>query len=166
MTSQASRRRDTAVIFQRMGRVRLFAVFMRPTAQYDVETERGRELMLDHLDWLLDLEDEGRLFAGGPFRADRDKDEEQPGCSASEGPVIDAGGVFVIGAESVEEARLIAAREPFLRAGWRTCTVRTWLLNEGRAVPVGRQVSEDFHGADPTLGTASWERVDETGKGA
>ncbi|MEU7162652.1 hypothetical protein AB0A98_40505 [Streptomyces chrestomyceticus] len=69
MSDRFSRRRDTAAIVERMGRVRLFAVFMRPTAEYDVESERGRNLMLDHLDWLLDLEDEGRLFAGGPLRA-------------------------------------------------------------------------------------------------
>lgn len=159
MAARTSHRRDTDAIVQRMGRVRLFAVFMQPTRDYDVETGRGRELMLDHLDWLLDLEDEGRLFAGGPINYDA------PERIRSQDPVINATGVFIFAAGSLREAERIAAREPFFKAGWRTYTVCSWLLNEGRAIPVGRQVSEDFEAGDPTLGTASWERTERPAEG-
>ncbi|GCD32835.1 hypothetical protein OEIGOIKO_00553 [Streptomyces chrestomyceticus JCM 4735] len=160
MPDRFSRRRDTAAIVERMGRVRLFAVFMRPTAVYDVESPRGRDLMLDHLDWLLDLEDEGRLFAGGPLRAGG------PVGAPPRESGVDPTGFFVIGAASLEEAQELVAGEPFACAGWRTCVVHTWLLNEGVTISVGRRVEEIFGGPKPELGTASWERTDESGKGA
>ena len=35
-----------------------------------------------------------------------------------------------------------AASEPFERAGWRTHTICNWMLNEGAAVPLARQLVE------------------------
>jgi hypothetical protein len=41
---------------------------------------------------------------------------------------------------SREAAEEIAAAEPFERAGWRTPKVCTWMLNEGAAVALARQL--------------------------
>jgi hypothetical protein len=51
----------------RMGRVPLFAIFMRPTDRYDVSTAEGQELMRQHLQFQLELEDRGILLAAGPL---------------------------------------------------------------------------------------------------
>lgn len=125
-------------IYARMGGVPLYAVFMRPTERYDLDTEEGAELLRAHLQRLLEMEDAGRLLAGGPLNWG-----EPPGDGD---PIINAGGVFIIAAASREEAAAIADEDPFVVAGWRTYTVCTWKLNEGLAIPAGRAVYRSVHG--------------------
>jgi len=70
-----------------------------------------------HLAWLLELEQAGVLFASGPLLS---------------GPGVGPGsGVTVLRAPDEEAAGLIAAADPFVRAGLRTFEVHRWRLNEG-----------------------------------
>jgi uncharacterized protein YciI len=114
----------------RMGRVNLFAIFMRPTDKYDVSTPEGQDLMGQHLQFQLDLEDRGILLAAGPLNLQTPAPiGRRP--SAEPDPIVDASGMYFVAARTREDAESIAASEPFERAGWRTHTVCTWMLNEG-----------------------------------
>jgi hypothetical protein len=124
-----------AEIMPRMARLQLYAIFMRPTAKYDTESDEGRELMRRHLQFQLELEDNGTLLAAGPLddfgRAStlqRFRDSTPAGER-----LIDASGMYFIIAPSREA---VAASEPFEVAGWRTHTLCNWMLNEGTAIPV------------------------------
>ncbi len=125
----------------RMGRVNLFAIFMRPTDKYDVSTPAGQELMRQHLQFQLDLEDRGILLAAGPLNLQTPAPVGRP-ISAEPDPIVDASGMYLVAARSREDAESIAAGEPFERAGWRTHTVCTWMLNEGAAVQLARRMVE------------------------
>ena len=125
----------------RMGRVNLYAIFMRPTDKYDVSTPQGQQLMRRHLQFQLDMEDRGILLAAGPLNLQTPAPVGRP-PSAELDPIIDASGMYFVAAPSRDEAEAIAASEPFERAGWRTHTVCTWMLNEGAAVPLARRMVE------------------------
>jgi len=71
----------------------------------------------EHVGWLLGLESEEVLLVSGPLLSG-------PGT----GP---GSGATVIRAADEETARLIAAADPFVRAGLRTFEVYRWRLNEG-----------------------------------
>ena len=122
----------------RMGRVNLFAIFMRPTDKYDVSTAQGQELMRQHLQFQLDLEDRGVLLAAGPLNLQAPAPIGRP--SADLDPIVDASGMYLVAVTSRDAAEAIAASEPFERAGWRTHTVCSWMLNEGAAVPLARRL--------------------------
>jgi uncharacterized protein YciI len=71
----------------------------------------------DHVAWLLELERADVLLASGPLLS---------------GPGVGPGsGVTVLRAPDEEAARLIAADDPFVRAGLRTFELHRWQLNEG-----------------------------------
>lgn len=70
-----------------------------------------------HIAWLLELERADLLLVSGPLLA---------------GPAVGPGsGITVLRAPDEEAARLIAAADPFVRAGLRTFEVYQWQLNEG-----------------------------------
>jgi uncharacterized protein YciI len=70
-----------------------------------------------HIAWLLELERAELLFVSGPLLS---------------GPEVGPGsGITVLRAPDEEAARLIAAGDPFVRAGLRTFEVYRWRLNEG-----------------------------------
>jgi uncharacterized protein YciI len=123
-------------VYARMARLPFFVVLMRPTPLYDWDSEAGRELMRAHLQWQLELEDEGRLLAAGPLNYGEPTTEDHP--------IVNAGGMYIIAAESLAEAERIAAEEPFGVAGWRTHVVCTWLLNEGVARDSAAPVVDRF----------------------
>lgn len=76
-------------------------------------------LLDEHLQFMSDLEDDGSLFASGPFTA--------PG-----GPGAIVGtGMTILRAGTQEEAEMILRREPMCSAGLRTFEIRPWLLMEG-----------------------------------
>ena len=125
----------------RMGRVNLFAIFMRPTDKYDVSTPEGQALMREHLQFQLDLEDRGILLAAGPLNLQTPAPIGRP-RSADSDPIVDASGMYLVAVGSRDAAESIAASEPFERAGWRTHVVCTWMLNEGAAVPLARTLQE------------------------
>ncbi len=67
-------------------------------------------LIRRHVEYLRKLDREGRLVLCGPFTDYR-------------------GGMVIIRAASLEEARGIAADDPFVSEGAETFEVRTWLLS-------------------------------------
>lgn len=93
---------------------RLYVVFSEPT--------QGLGPVLEHLDrhvaYQTRLEQEGVMFAAGPFASD---DEQR----------WDGEGMFVYRADSLEEATRLASDDPMHRSGARRFRVRSWLLNEG-----------------------------------
>lgn len=71
-----------------------------------------------HLEFQVKIEQEGVLFAAGPFWAD---DEE----------TWEGEGMVIIRANSLADARNIAESDPMHASGARSFTVRPWLVNEG-----------------------------------
>jgi uncharacterized protein YciI len=123
-------------VYARMARLPFFAVFMQPTGSYAPDSEQGQELMRAHLQWQLELEEQGRLLVAGPLNYGEPVTRDHP--------IINAGGMYVIAASSRTEAEQIAAREPFEVAGWRTHVVCTWLINEGVARDPAAALVERF----------------------
>jgi uncharacterized protein YciI len=69
-----------------------------------------------HLEYMIELEKGGRLFASGPFT-------EEDGSKRS--------GMSIVRAESVDDARMLASGDPFFVAGLRSFEVREWTVMEG-----------------------------------
>jgi catechol 2,3-dioxygenase-like lactoylglutathione lyase family enzyme/uncharacterized protein YciI len=75
------------------------------------------EVIHEHLQYALKLEEDGVLFAAGPFVDD-------------EGAMI-GDGLFIVRAGSKAEAAEILAKDPIHVGNFRTCTVYGWALHEG-----------------------------------
>ena len=71
-----------------------------------------------HLDYQVELEQRGILFAAGPHWTD---DEQR----------WDGEGMVVVRANSLAEAQKIAIDDPMHKSGARSYRVRPWLVNEG-----------------------------------
>lgn len=71
-----------------------------------------------HLNFQVELEQKGIMFGAGPFWADNETD-------------WNGEGMVIIRANSLAEAREIAAQDPMHSSGARSFQVRPWLLNEG-----------------------------------
>jgi uncharacterized protein YciI len=82
------------------------------TGQADIEAH-----VEEHVAWLLELERDQVLFVSGPLLSG-------PGT----GP---GSGATAIRAADEDEARRIAAGDPFVKAGLRTFEVHRWRINEG-----------------------------------
>lgn len=93
----------------------LFVVHSEPAP--DADPERGAALFEDHLRHIIEWEQSGVLFAAGPYRKD--------------GKVTPRA-LYILRADSVEEATAIAAEEPLHKHGIRSFTVDEWVLNQGR----------------------------------
>jgi uncharacterized protein YciI len=76
------------------------------------------QVIKEHLDYQMDLERRGIMFAAGPLWTDDGKHW------AGEGMVI-------VRAASAEEAAEIAEADPMHQTGARRFRVRPWLINEG-----------------------------------
>ena len=76
------------------------------------------ENLEEHLKFQVELEQKGVMFGAGPFWTD---DEQR----------WEGEGMIIIRAESLAEAREIAASDPMHASGARTFTIRPWLMNEG-----------------------------------
>lgn len=70
-----------------------------------------------HLAYQVRIEREGKLFGAGPI--------------FEEGADVPSGGMIVLRARDLAEARAIADADPLHAAGLRNYTIRKWLLNEG-----------------------------------
>jgi len=75
-------------------------------------------LLPAHLEWAIQAERRGELFASGPFAAE--------GC-----PPGAAGGMTIVRASSYAEAEAILAKDPFVREGVVNITLRKWVVMEG-----------------------------------
>lgn len=82
-----------------------------------VSPESGAAHFDAHLRHLIEWERQGVLFGGGPILADG---------------AVTPRAMYILRADSLDDARRIAADEPMHRAGVRTFTIDEWLLNEGR----------------------------------
>jgi len=82
------------------------------------DLRRIQELLPAHLEWAVQAERRGELFASGPFAAE--------GC-----PPGAAGGMTIVRAGSHAEAEAILAMDPFVKEGLVTITIRKWILMEG-----------------------------------
>jgi uncharacterized protein YciI len=98
---------------QRMLRKRLYVILSKGGAT----AEQIGAVLPDHLDYMIGLEKGGVLFASGPLTA-------QAGAPAGDG-------LTILRAASAEEARAIAAADPFVVAKLRSFEVREWTLMEG-----------------------------------
>ena len=130
-------------IMARMGRLTAFAIFMRPTDRYDTESDEGRDLMRRHLQFQLDMQDDGTLLAAGPLDGAGSASTLQKyrdGAPLGADRLIDASGMYFIVAPSREAAEAIASSEPFEAAGWRTHTLCQWMVNEGTALSLLREM--------------------------
>jgi hypothetical protein len=95
---------------------RLYAVFWIN----DPNSTRAQhlEVLPDHLDFLMDLEKQGILFASGPF-------------SVPDGMTQTFNGMTILRADSHAAVQKILEREPFVASGLRTYQLHAWDLNEG-----------------------------------
>lgn len=71
-----------------------------------------------HLDFQVQLEREGVLFAAGPMWTDDEQSWE-------------GDGMVVVRATSRSQAQEIAGRDPMHISGARTFVIRPWMINEG-----------------------------------
>jgi uncharacterized protein len=74
-------------------------------------------LLSEHLQYMINLEKKGVLFASGPFLSG---ERVAPGS-----------GMTILRASSLEEAQAIAEQDPFNASGMRAFEIREWQLNEG-----------------------------------
>ena len=70
--------------------------------------------LAEHLQYMIELEREGKLFASGPL-----------------GNPIRGDGMTIVRAASEDEARELAKRDPFVINGIRTFTIKPWTVMEG-----------------------------------
>lgn len=111
----------------RMLKRELYVVFTTPTRPMS----ELLPLLPDHLNYMIDLEKRGTLFASGPFLAGKDP---LPGT-----------GMTILRAGSLEEAEAIAGDDPLNRSGLRTFEVRTWQLNEGSFTVTVNYSDKSYH---------------------
>lgn len=92
----------------------MFVVFTKPVDGMGPVMEN----LEAHLQFQVELESKGIMFGAGPFWADNEKDWHGEG-------------MVIIRAESLANAKTIAASDPMHSSGARSFEVRPWLLNEG-----------------------------------
>src|SRR5580765_309478 len=95
---------------QRMLRKKLYVVLSKGGAT----AEQIGAVLPQHLEYMIGLEKTGVLFASGPLAA-------APGAPAGDG-------LTILRATGAEEARTIAAADPFVVNKLRTFEVREWTL--------------------------------------
>lgn len=91
-----------------MLRLKLFVIFWQG---------KGLDLkpyLAEHLQYMIDLERRGKLFASGPL-----------------GDGTKGDGMTIVRAASEGEAREMALRDPFVVNGIRTFTIQPWTVMEG-----------------------------------
>ena len=81
--------------------------------------EEFQKILPEHIGYVQKLEREGHLMCAGPL-------------SDTTGELMEATGMLVIRANSLEKARELIDNDPAHKAGIRTSVIRRWLINEGR----------------------------------
>ena len=97
-----------AELLKGMLRLKLFVIFSQGKG-LDVTP-----YLADHLQYMIELEREGKLFASGPL-----------------GDPSKADGMTIVRAADEEEVRRIALRDPFVVHGIRTFRIVPWTVMEG-----------------------------------
>lgn len=102
-----------AELTQNMLRKKLYVLISRPL----VSPDRLKPVLAAHLEYMIDLEKRGLVFASGPL-AD--------GAGPPGGH-----GLTVLRAANADEARRIAEGDPFFVAKLRTYELKEWTIMEG-----------------------------------
>lgn len=102
-----------AALMQKMLRKKFFAVLSKPL----VAPEQLRPVLAAHLDYMIDLEKRGVVFASGPLA--------DPECPPQ------GDGLTILRASSAAEARAFAEGDPFFKNGLRTFELKEWTVMEG-----------------------------------
>jgi hypothetical protein len=90
----------------------MYLVVARPVRSSEIEKR-----LADHIAHQIDMEKRGIMFAAGPLY--------------SRGSDIPEAGMFILRANSFEEAEALANEDPLHKAGLRTFTLQKWRINEG-----------------------------------
>ncbi len=90
----------------------MYLVVARPVRSPEIEKR-----LADHIAHQIEMERRGIMFAAGPLY--------------SRGSDIPEAGMFVLRANSFEEAERLANEDPLHKAGLRTFTLQKWRVNEG-----------------------------------
>jgi len=102
-----------AGLMQKMLRKKLYVLISTPR----VAPDKLKPLLATHLDYMIDLERRGLLFASGPLT-------EAGGAPSGHG-------LTVLRAKDAGEARAIAEAEPFFAHGLRSFELKEWTVMEG-----------------------------------
>jgi len=104
---------DTQALLKQMLNKSLFVAIRTP-----VDLSRFGELLDVHLRWAIAAERRGELFASGPFVAG----QAAPGS---------LGGMSILRAANLDEARKIIESDPFIESGVFAVSLHNWMLMEG-----------------------------------
>jgi len=102
-----------AELTRKMLRRKFYAVLSQPSRT----PEKLKALLPAHLEYMIELEKRGVLFASGPL-------------ADGEGPPSGAG-LTILRAASAREAREIAEADPFVSNGLRSFELKEWTIMEG-----------------------------------
>jgi uncharacterized protein len=102
-----------AELTAKMLRRKLYAVISQPSPA----PQKLKPLLPAHLEYMIELEKRGLLFASGPL-------------SDGAGPPNGAG-LTILRAASAAKARALAEADPFVAHGLRTFELKEWTLMEG-----------------------------------
>jgi hypothetical protein len=102
-----------AALLQKMLRKKLYVVLSKPL----VAPEQLQPVLAAHLDYMIDLEKRGVIFASGPLA-----NAEQPPQGE---------GLTILRAANAAEARTVAESDPFFKNGLRTFELKEWTVMEG-----------------------------------
>ena len=92
---------------------RLFVALSKAVAR----PEQMLPFVAEHLEYMNQLENAGKLFASGPF--------------IQEGVLV-GDGLTILQTTTLEEARALMSAEPLIKRGLREFDLRPWELREGR----------------------------------
>ena len=93
---------------QSMWKKKFYAVF------WDGRDADLAPLLAEHLEYMIEIERQGKMFASGPLDFGKGAD-----------------GMTILRVDSEAEAREIAERDPFIRNGVRGYAIREWMVMEG-----------------------------------
>lgn len=99
---------EAAALLGKMLKLRLYLVFSHGKGQ------PLEPLLAEHLQYMISLERQGKLFASGP-----------------RGAPETGNGMTILRAADEDEARRLAEGDPFVRAGIRDYTIEPWTVMEG-----------------------------------
>ena len=102
-----------AELTRKMLRKKLYVVMSKPA----VPPDKLQPFLSAHLEYMIDLEKRGHVFASGPL-------------ADGEGPPTGAG-LTVLRATDAAQARALAEGDPFFVNGLRTFELKEWTIMEG-----------------------------------
>ncbi len=103
-----------------MKREQCYLCFMTLVDNPPTDAPQAADLRRPHKEFFADLERKGRIFGAGKLENPKEKEKADLGYA-----------MFILRAESREEAESIAFQEPNTKAGLRTMKVVPWQRTEG-----------------------------------